>query len=149
MGKALCFVTLLCLETIRQLSSLDVVKCYYIGYLSHNTPVLPYPYCRVDMQARKAVSNVQRSLVVINKSCDCPYDTPSTNHPSWLAQVCSDALDTRDKPGSEPCMQRFAVDEQWYMGYAQECSKYGGIEMKWIATAKTKDAMDWECEKTK
>ena len=45
-------------------------------------------------------------------------------------------------------MQRFAVDEQWYVGYAVECSKYGGIAMKWIAAAKTKDTMDCECEKT-
>ena len=45
-------------------------------------------------------------------------------------------------------MQRFAVDKQWYMGYAQECSKYGGIAMKWIAPAKTKDTKDWDCEKS-
>ena len=44
-------------------------------------------------------------------------------------------------------MQWFAVDEQWYMGYAQECSKYGGIAMKWRASAKTKDTKDWDCEK--
>ena len=43
MGKALCFVTLLCLETIRQLLSSDVVKCYHMGYLSHSTLPLPYP----------------------------------------------------------------------------------------------------------
>ena len=36
-GKALCFVPLLCFETIRQ--------------------PLPYPYCRVDMQEIKAVCN--------------------------------------------------------------------------------------------
>ena len=53
MGKALCFVTLLCLETIRQLLSLDVVKCYHMGYLSHSTLPLPYPYCGVDMQEKK------------------------------------------------------------------------------------------------
>ena len=46
-------------------------------------------------------------------------------------------------------MQRFAVDEQWYMGYAHECSKYGMITMKWIAPAKTKDTKDWNCEKKK
>ena len=36
-GKALCLGTLLCLETIRQLLSSNVVKCYRMGYLSHNT----------------------------------------------------------------------------------------------------------------
>ena len=41
MGKALCFVTLLCLETIRQLLSSDLVKCYQMGYLSHSTLPLP------------------------------------------------------------------------------------------------------------
>ena len=44
-GKALCFVTLLCLETIRQSLSLDVVQCYHMGYLSH-TPSLPLPWWR-------------------------------------------------------------------------------------------------------
>ena len=119
-GKALCFVTLLCLETIRQLLSSDVVKFYHMGYLSHTTLPLPYPYCRVDIQERKAVSNVQLSLPVINKHCDCLYGTPCTNHPSWYARVCSDAVDTRDKLGSKSCMQWFAVDEPCYMGYAQE-----------------------------
>ena len=146
-GNALCFVTLLCRETMIQLLSSDVVKCHHMGYLSHSTLPLPYPYCRVDMQDKKAVSNVQLSLPVTNKSRDCPYGTPCTNHPSWPAWVCSDPLDTRDKLGSEPCMQRFAVDEQWYMGYTHECSKYSGIAMKWIAPAKTKDTKDWVCEK--
>ena len=51
------------------------------------------------MQERKAVSNVQLSLPAINKNCDYPYGTLCTNHPSWSAWVCSDALDTRDKLG--------------------------------------------------
>ena len=147
MGRALCFVTSFCLETIRQLLSPDVVKCYHMGYLSHTTLPLPYLDCRVDMQERKAVSNAQHNLPVINKNSDCPYGTPCTNHPSWSVRVCSHALDTGDKRGSEPCMQWFVVHEQWYMGYAQECSKYGGIAMKWIAPAKTKDTKDWYCEK--
>ena len=50
-----------------------------------------------------------------------------------LAAQTTDALDTRDTLGSEPCMQRFAVDEQWCRGYAQECSEYGRMHMKWIA----------------
>ena len=52
MGKALCVVTVFCLDTIRQLLSLDVVKCCHI-YLCHST--LPYPYCRMDMLERKRV----------------------------------------------------------------------------------------------
>ena len=58
--------------------------------------------------------NVQISLPVVNKNCDCLHGSPCTNHPSWSARVCSNALDARDKRGSEPCMQRFAVDEPWY-----------------------------------
>ena len=32
-------------------------------------------------------------------------------------------------------------------GYAQECGKYGGIAMKWIASAKTEDTKDWDGKK--
>ena len=135
MGKAIFFVTLLCLATIRQLFSLDVVKCDHMGYLSHITPPHPYPYCRVDMQDRLVVSHAQCSLRVVNKMCDCPYESPSA------------ALDTRNNHGSEPCMEQFAMDEQWHIGYAQECGKYGETAMKWIAPAKTKDTKDWDCGK--
>ena len=61
------------------------------------------------MQERKAVSNVQLGLLVMNKNFACPYGTSCTNQPSWSARVYYDALDTRDKPGREPCMQRIAA----------------------------------------
>ena len=108
-------------------------------------PTIPYPFHTLIAEwtcKKEKVSNVQRSLVVTNKNWDVFYGICCTNHPSWLAQVWSDALDTRGRLGSEPCMQRFAVDEQWYRGYVQECREYGGIELMLIAAVKTKDTMD-------